>query len=90
MIIKYYEVSLADGYSIAIKGVRAPSLDEAALFLKRDLRPGDKVVDVTEIPEEEVRLFFECEYIDQWPVFGMESQGGLCRVCCLSDVVRKI
>ena len=36
MIIKYYEVSLADGYSIAIKGVRAPSLDEAALFLKRD------------------------------------------------------
>lgn len=52
MIIKYYEVSLADGYSIAIKGVRAPSLDEAALFLKRDLKPGDKVVDVSEIPEE--------------------------------------
>lgn len=72
-IIKYYEVSLADGYSIAIKGVRAPSLDEASLFLKRDLKPGDKVVDVTEIPEEEVRLFFECEYIDQWPVFGTES-----------------
>ena len=23
MIIKYYEVSLADGYSIAIKGVRS-------------------------------------------------------------------
>lgn len=51
----------------------AANFYNAALFLKRDLKPGDKVVDVTEIPEEEVRLFFECEYIDQWPVFGMES-----------------
>ena len=78
--IKFYEVSFNHDYSIAIKGVRKPSNDEAQKFLQSQINeefknirdPSSfKVTDVREIPESEVRAFFDTKSIDKWPVFGL-------------------
>ena len=81
--IKFYEICFAvsedgvAGYSIAIKGVRKPTLKEAQSFIqdqidRTGLSPEWKIVeDVREISEDEVRNFFDTDNIDEWPVFGL-------------------
>lgn len=69
--VKFYEVEFDDGFSIAIKSLYAPSHKDAAGFCF--YRYGS-VKSVTEIPESEVRAFFDCSNIDKWPVLGLEIE----------------
>ena len=71
--IRYFEVMFTNGYSICIKGVREPSIEEAKEFLKEDM----KCLGVTEIEYiEEWTLNDALSAFDfgneaNWPVFGM-------------------
>ena len=87
--IKFYEVSFNPEYSIAIKGVRKPSNDEAQKFLQSQINEEFKnicnpsvfkVTDVREIPESEVRAFFDAKNINDWSVFGLVG-GGRTKEC---------
>ena len=70
--IQFYEVEFKDGFSIAIKGVRAPSLKEADEFCRYKYGPA---TGITAIPESEVQSFYDCRNIDNWPIFGLQSCG---------------
>ena len=78
MDIKFYEMFLGDGYSIAIKGVRQPSVAEAQEFYDRTSKrvgadhsdEAHTVVKIEEITEYEVQNFFDTSHIDEWEVFG--------------------
>lgn len=72
MPYKFYEVSFKNGYSIAIKGARQPSLAEAAYFCGWE---HGTAVDVREINEYETKTFFDCSKIDEWPIFGAVCGG---------------
>lgn len=71
MKYKYYEVEFEDTYSMVIKAKRRPTYKEAEEFLKEDMKNmGVKeVVSVTEISEDEARLFFDFSNEKNWPVF---------------------
>ena len=73
----FYEIFFADGYSIAIKGVRMPTVNEAQNFYDTTSRrvgalhdDAHTVTEVKEITEYETKTFFDCSKIDEWPVFG--------------------
>lgn len=68
--MKFYEVEFEDGFSIAIKGTRMPTVEEAEHFCQYKYA---KAVNVLEITEEEARNFFDCSKIDDWPVFNGEG-----------------
>lgn len=72
MKYKYYEVEFEDTYSMVIKAKRRPTYKEAEEFLKEDMKNmGVKeVVSVTEISEDEARLFFDFSNEKNWSVFG--------------------
>lgn len=67
--MKYYEVMFDDGYSIAIKAEREPTLEEAQEFCQYKY---GKAIEVLQIDEYETRTFFDCSNIDNWPIFGKE------------------
>ncbi|MGL4819729.1 MAG: hypothetical protein ACRC5C_07095, partial [Bacilli bacterium] len=80
-VIKYYEVEMTiagevgddDNYSICIKGVRKPSLEEAALFLQKDMKlmRYDKIVSVDELTRDEAHSFYNMIEEKSFPVFGL-------------------
>lgn len=72
MEYKYFEVEFEDTYSMVIKVKRRPTYKEVEEFLKEDMKNmGVKeVVSVTEISEDEARLFFDFSNEKNWPVFG--------------------
>ena len=72
MKYKYYEIEFEDTYSMVIKAKRRPTYKEAEEFLQEDMKNmGVKeVVSVTEISEDEARLFFDFSNEKNWPVFG--------------------
>lgn len=72
MKYKYYEIEFEDTYSMVIKAKRRPTYKEAEEFLKEDMKNmGVKeVVSITEISEDEARLFFDFSNEKNWPVFG--------------------
>ena len=65
---KFYEVMFNDGFSIAIKGIREPTLREAAQFCGYGF---GCPTEVKEIPESDVIDFFDHDNIESWPVFGV-------------------
>lgn len=79
--MRYFELGLGNSieedwetfdYSMCIKGSREPkNFEEANEFIKQDLlNLGYKtVVSITEIPEEEAKMFFDWESIMKAPVF---------------------
>lgn len=83
----FYEVELgilADGagtedyevpYSICIKAEKCPSLQEAAAFLKEDMKKlgYDAVHSVTLISREEVHSFFDDSNIENWPILQADT-----------------
>lgn len=74
MDFRYFEVMLDDGYSICIKGMSKPSVDEAASFLtEKDLK-GRKVIYVEEWDRRDAETAFDFEREADWPVFEGESQ----------------
>jgi hypothetical protein len=76
--IKYYEVEFSkkddktDMYSICILGIKKPTIEEAQMFLKKEIEVMgyDYVSDVLEITYEEAHEFFDMEREDEFPVFG--------------------
>ena len=66
-----YEGDTSGEYSICILGERKPSIQEAAEFCSKDMETmGCKyVVNVSEIEQEEARLFFDMEREHEFPVF---------------------
>jgi len=68
--IKFYEVLFDDGFSIAIKALWRPSISDATKFCQYKFAPVNEVI---EIPESEVRTFFDCSHIDEWPVYGTQK-----------------
>lgn len=69
---KYYEVEFEDTYGMVIKGKRRPTYREAEEFLKEDMKNMrvKEVISITEISEDEARLFFDFSNEQRWPVFG--------------------
>lgn len=67
--IRFFEVMFDDGYSIAIKATRRPLCAEAYKFTLPDNKRGHAVTEIVELTENEVRQFFDCTHIDNWPVF---------------------
>lgn len=79
--MRYFELGLGNSveddwetfdYSMCIKGLDEPkNFDQANEFIKTDLENlGYKtVVSITEIPEEEAKLFFDWDAIVKAPVF---------------------
>ena len=67
--IRFFEVMFEDGYSIAIKATRRPLCTEAYKFTLPDNKRGHAVTEIVELTEDEVRQFFDCTHIDNWPVF---------------------
>lgn len=67
--MKYFEVEFEDTYSIACRGVRVPSIEEATQFCRDEVKEFGDIVSVTEIPLAEVIMFFDSEDIDNWPIF---------------------
>lgn len=66
----YYEAEFNDGYSICIKGIRKPTVEEANKFLKKDCdHMGTYVIDVIEIDCSEAHNFFDMEQEEKFPVF---------------------
>ena len=74
MNVHYYEVMFPDGYSIIIKGLREPSIDEAKDFLKTDMA-NLRYTEITYIEEWELAdalTAFDFDNANKWPIFGME------------------
>ena len=72
MKINFYEICLSDGYSICIKGIRKPTIEEAENFLTEQEKHGRFIEEVrADLDEEYARESFDCSNIDNWPVFGM-------------------
>lgn len=81
--IKFYEIEFKDGYSMAIKGIRQPTVKEAQDFYDRTIglnktglarTDATTVVNVLDITEDETKHFFDTRNIDNWEVFGIFGQ----------------
>ena len=67
--MKYFEVEFENEYSIACKGERVPSIDEARRLCSAEVSLYGDVAVVKEIVYEEVVLFFDTDNIESWPVY---------------------
>lgn len=76
MNFRYFEITFNDGYSICIRGMRRPTLDEATIFCKSDMEYfGLKnVVEVIEIDKKEAHDFFDMENESVYPIFGEKEE----------------
>lgn len=81
--IKFYEIEFKDGYSMAIKGIRQPTIEEAQDFYDKTIgfdktslarTDATTVVNVLDITEDETKHFFDTRNIDNWEVFGIFGQ----------------
>ena len=78
MEYQYFEVCIGDGpkesvndYWMCIRGVRAPSIQEAEQFLAADTAQyGGHVLDVYPIDRVTAEGCYDFNYEEQWPVFG--------------------
>ena len=73
--MKYFEIEFADGQTpdeyIYIRGLREPSVDEAAKFCKADSEMiGMPVSNVYPIDEQTARACYDFRNVENWPVFG--------------------
>ena len=78
MSYQYFEVRIGNSidesdndFWMCIRGVRAPSIDEAEQFLSADVaRIGGHVLEVFPIEQETAESCYDFSHEDQWPVFG--------------------
>lgn len=79
MEYQYFEVCIGNGpeesYNdiwICIRGVRAPSIQEAEQFLSADIaEAGGHVLDIYPIDRKTAEGCYDFSYEEQWPVFGI-------------------
>lgn len=75
---QYFEVRIGDGPKesvhdiwMCIRGMRAPSIQEAEQFLAADIKKyGGHVLDVSPIDRVNAAGCYDFSYEEQWPVFG--------------------
>lgn len=68
--LNYYEAEFSDGYSICIKGLRKPTIEEANDFLKEDCKNMNvSVIDVLDLDEDEAYTFFDMSNEANFPIF---------------------
>lgn len=66
-MVKFYVVVYEYGYTVPIKATRKPTIQEAAAFCA--VCDAGAVVSVDEISAEELLANYNCNGIDDWPVF---------------------
>ena len=69
--IRYFEVIFGSCYSIIIKALREPTLEEAAAFVADDMKKlGEtEVISVEEWTREDAETAFDFENEANWPIF---------------------
>lgn len=79
--MKYFEIDMESSknpengtYSVCIKGIRKPTVDEVKQFCKADMENFgcDTVTGIYETTLDEARNFYDMENEMNFPVFGME------------------
>ncbi len=72
--MKYFEVFFDNGedtdFTIACRGYRIPTLDEARVFCAEDAKMFGPIYDVTEICERDFYANFDTEDMNNKPIFG--------------------
>lgn len=68
--MKYFEVVFNDSFSIACRGKRIPTIEEAEVFCYPDVEMFGDIVCIVEINYEEVVKLFDTTGIDYWPIFS--------------------
>lgn len=77
MEYQYFEIQFEDEYSMCIRGIREPSLEEARCFCAYEIQMWEAdVIMVYPIEEKEARLFYDFDYESDWPVFGINAPVG--------------
>lgn len=79
MEYQYFEVCIGDGPKesvndvwMCIRGMRAPSIQEAEQFLTADIaKIGGHVLDVCPIDRKTAESCYDFSYEEQWPVFRL-------------------
>ena len=79
MEYQYFEARIGDGPKesvndiwMCIRGVRAPSIQEAEQFLSADItKVGGHVLNVSPIDRRTAESCYDFSYEEQWPVFGI-------------------
>ena len=89
MEYQYFEARIGDGPKesvndiwMCIRGVRAPSIQEAEQFLAGDIaQTGGRVLGVYPIDRRDASGCYDFSYENQWPVFGLpktpDCSGGM-------------
>ena len=74
MNIRYFELVFKDEYSMIIKAVRQPTIEEAEQFIAEDMKTRplhyDHIEEIHEWTEEDARSAFDFDNEDNWPIFG--------------------
>jgi hypothetical protein len=72
MDIRFFEIMFSSGYSIIIKALREPTMEEAAQFLAEDMKKLDEksIWYIEEWSEADARTAFDFDNEDDWPIFG--------------------
>ena len=71
----YYELDFANEYGMAIKSARKLSMDDKEQIEAWLVKMGDKeyvnngLIKVVECDLQTVTLFYNCDNIDNWPIF---------------------
>lgn len=79
---QYFEICIGDGpkesYNdiwMCIRGIRAPSIQEAEQFLAGDIAKfGGHVLGVSPIDQRTAEGCYDFSYVEQWPVFGLPGR----------------
>lgn len=70
--MRYFELCFEDGYSMIIKAVREPSIEEAERFIEVDMKNMgyNHISEIFEWTREEAESSFDFSGEAFWPVFG--------------------
>ena len=76
MEIRYFELYFNDGYSMIVKAVKEPTIDEAEDFIRldMDIMGYEHIDEIIEWTREEAVTAFDFSSEDFWPIFGMDEE----------------
>ena len=74
--MRYFELYFPDGYSMIIRALREPTIEEAKEFIAKDMEmlKQTEILDITEWMREDALTAFDFSNEDEWPVFGAEEE----------------
>lgn len=68
--MNYYEIDFSNEWSICIKGLRKPTIGEAAIFCAPEVTMHGPVLAVTSIEHNFAKDLYDFSNEAKWPVFG--------------------